>query len=361
MLLKAVLTSGGCSVEMRNLGSTGMAVSPLALGTMSFGQLGNTDHAECIRMIHHSLDSGINVIDTADFYSNGESERIVGKALTGRRDDVVLATKCFWPMGSDPNRRGLSRRWITTACEESLTRLGTDHVDIYYLHKPDSDTDIDESLGAMSDLVHQGKIRTVAISTFPADLIVEAQWAADRRCHVRPKVEQPPYSVLNRHIERDVLPTCARYGMGTMVWSPLNGGFLTGKYRRGSAAPPGSRAGRWPSSETKFNESRTQVKAKFAAVEKLQTLADDADLPLSHLALSFAVEHPAVTAALIGPRTMEQLDGLLGAADVSLSPEILDEIDAIVPPGADLDPMTDAGWTPPWLLDASFRRRKQAQ
>jgi aryl-alcohol dehydrogenase-like predicted oxidoreductase len=341
---------------MRRLGDSGVRVSAYALGAMSFGSLGNTDHDECVRMVHRALDAGINVVDTADVYSRGESELIVGKALAGRRDDVVLASKCFWPMGDDPNRRGSSRRWIVQACEESLRRLGTDHLDVYYLHKPDLDTDVDESLSAMSDLVHEGKVRTVGVSTFPADLLVEAQWAAERRGHVRPRVEQPPYSVLVRHIERDLLPACQRYGMGVMVWGPLNSGWLTGKY--GAAPPSGSRAVRWKGAG--FDPSRPETVRKAEVVARLDALAHDAGLPLAHLALAFSLEHPAVSSTIIGPRTPEQLDDLLAAADVRLGPDVLDRIDELVPPGTTVDHQADAGWQPPWLAEPSSRRRPRS-
>jgi aryl-alcohol dehydrogenase (NADP+) len=337
------------------LGTTGVRVSRLALGAMSFGRLGNTDHDDCARIVHAALDAGINLVDTADVYSQGESEVIVGQALAGRRDDVVLATKCYWPMGEDPNRRGLSRRWITRACEESLRRLGTDRIDVYYLHKPEPATDVEESLAAMDDLVRAGKVLSVGVSTFPAEAIVEAQWAAARRGVGRPKVEQPPYSILARHIERDVLPTCARYGMGVLVWGPLNSGWLTGKYRAGT--PEGARATRWPMSAPAFDRDRPQVQAKLAAVDALAALADEAGIPLAHLAIAFTLEHPAVTSAIIGPRVMEQLTDLLGAADVRLTPDVLDRVDEIVPPGTDLDAPSDTGWRAPWITDPTLRRR----
>ncbi|MBM3658259.1 MAG: aldo/keto reductase [Actinobacteria bacterium] len=343
-------------MEQRRLGATGITVSAFALGAMSFGPLGNTDVDDCVRIVHAALDRGVNVVDTADIYSGGESERIVGRALADRRDDVVLASKCFWPMGPDANRAGSSRRWIVRACEESLTRLGTDHLDVYYLHKPDPATDLDESLGAMSDLVHQGKVRAVGISTFPSDGIVDAVWTSERRHRERPRVEQPPYSILNRGIERDVLPTCARYGLGVMVWGPLNGGFLTGKYT-GTPAPGDSRAVRWERQRATFDQARPEVQRKHAIVAALGAVADDAGISLTHLALAFAAEHPAVSSVLIGPRTAEQLDDLLDAADLVLDAEVLDAVDALVPPGIDVDPVADAGWTRPWLAEPAARRR----
>lgn len=343
---------------VRPIGSSGLSASVLALGTMSLGSLGTQDLDECISIIRSAVAAGINVIDTADVYSHGEAERIVGKALGRRRDDVLLASKCFWPMGdADPNRRGLSRRWILQACEESLARLGTDYLDIYYLHKPDFRTSLDESLGAMSDLVRQGKVRVVGISTFPSDHIVEAAWTADRRGHVMPRVEQPPYSIVSRHIEADVLPTCARHGLGVMVWGALNGGFLTGKYRRNRPIAPDSRAVRWESRRAGLNEGRPEVARKFDVLDQLSGLAQEAGLSLAHLALAFVLEHPAVTSAIIGPRTIAQLEELLPAAQVRLEPGLLDRIDGIVSPGTDIDPVEDAGWQRPWLADATCRRR----
>lgn len=344
-------------MEFRTLGSTGVTVSRFALGAMSFGALGNSDHDHCARIINRALDAGINVVDTADFYSNGESEVIVGDAIRTRRDDLVLASKCYWPMGADPNRRGLSRRWIKTACEESLRRLGTDRLDIYYLHKPDPDTDLDESLGALSDLVHEGKVHAAGISTFPPDLIVEAHWIAVRRGHVRPLVEQPPYSILNRHIEVDVLSTCQRLGMGVMTWGPLNGGYLTGKYA-GAERPVSARRERIRGYARKFDERRPPVGAKRDAVNALIALAAEAGMPLAHLSLAWTVEHPAVTSAIIGPRTEQQLEDLLGAADLRLDEGVLDAIDNIVEPGIDVDPIEDAGWTRPWLVNPVMRRRQ---
>jgi len=344
-------------MQYRPLGRTGVTISDLTLGAMSFGALGNRDVDDCVRIVHRAFEAGINAVDTADIYSAGESELIVGRALAGRRDDVVLASKCFWPMGADPNRRGGSRRWIQQACEASLRRLGTDRIDVYYLHKPDPATDLDESLGALSDLVRQGKILYAAVSTFPADQIVEAQAIAERRGHVRPRAEQPPYSIFARQIERDVLPACQRHGMGVLVWGPLNSGWLTGKYARGAAAPAGSRATRWAAAGNAFDPARPEVLKKHDLLDDLRRLAAEAGLPLAHLALAFTLEHPAVSSAIIGPRTLAQLDDLLGAADVLLPADVLDRIDALVPPGTAVDLASDSGWRPPWLLDASQRRR----
>jgi len=343
-------------VQYTKLGGTGITVSRFALGAMSMGVLGNTDHDDCVRIVHAALDAGINLIDTADVYSGGEAETIVGQALAGRRDDVVLSSKCFWPMGTDPNRRGGSRRWIVRAVEESLARLGTDRLDIYYLHKPDPGTDLEESLGALSDLVHQGKVISVGISTFPGSWITETQWVAQRAGLVRPQVEQPPYSIFSRGIERDVLPTCERFGMGSLVWGPLDHGWLTGKYRA-ATAPDGSRAERWARTAVQFDATRAPVQHKLELVEALSALADAAGCPLTHLALAFCLEHPAVSSVILGPRTMEQLVDLLGAADLRLDPATLDAIDTLAPPGLDVDPEYAQGWTPPWITDASLRRR----
>lgn len=261
-------------MHYRPLGMTGIRVSNFALGTMAFGQLGTESDDACVRVIHRALGAGINLIDTADYYSRGGSEQIVGRAIRGRRDQVVLSTKCFWPMSDDPNDRGLSRRWITLACQNSLRRLGTDWIDVFYMHKPDPNTDIDESLGAMSDLVRQGKVRAVGLSTFPVEQIVEAQWAAERGGHVRPRLEPPPYSIFTRHIERDVLPVCERYGMGVLVWGPLNGGRLTGKYARGADRHAEWRSQRWDQSTgAQFDETRPAVVRKLDAVELLSGVA----------------------------------------------------------------------------------------
>jgi len=335
------------------LGRTGVSVSPLCLGAMMFGAWGNPDHDESIRIIHRALDAGINFIDTADVYAQGESEEIVGKALAGRRDEVVLATKFHGTMGEDPNRRGNSRRWIVQEVEASLRRLGTDWIDLYQVHRPESGTDIDETLGALTDLVRAGKIRYLGSSTFPPSAIVEAQWVADRRGRERFVCEQPPYSLLVRGVEAEVLPTCQRYGMGVIPWSPLAGGWLTGRYRKGQEPPQSMRAERIPG---RYDLSIPENQTKLDAADQLAQLAERAGISLIHLALAFVLRHPAVTAAIVGPRTMEQLEGQLGADEVVLSDEVLDEIDAIVPPGRNISP-ADAGWTPPALEDASLRRR----
>jgi aryl-alcohol dehydrogenase-like predicted oxidoreductase len=335
-------------MKYRTLGRTGMQVSPYCLGAMMFGAMGNPDHDDSIRIIHRALDAGINFVDTADVYSHGESEVIVGKALKGRRDDVMLASKMHFPMSDDPNHRGNSRRWIITAVEHSLRRLQTDHLDLYQVHRPDPEVDVEETLSALSDLIHSGKVRAIGSSTFPASEIVEAQWVAERRGLERFRTEQPPYSIVNRSIEREVLPVCQRYGMGTLVWSPLGQGLLTGRYRKGS----------------KIGTHRSQLhgqqhfadERKLDVVEQLIPLAEKAGLPMTHLAMAFAIAHPGVTSAIIGPRTMEQLDDLLAGADVTLDDEILDRIDEIAPPGTDAGP-NDVAYTPPAVSNPSLRRR----
>jgi aryl-alcohol dehydrogenase-like predicted oxidoreductase len=340
-------------MNYRNLGSTGVKVSPLCLGAMMFGAWGNPDHDESVTIIHRALDAGINFIDTADVYSRGESEEIVGKALAGgKRDNVVLATKVHGTMGDDPNQFGNSRRWIIGEVENSLRRLGTDWIDLYQIHRPEQDTDIDETLGALTDLVHAGKVRYIGSSTFPASQIVEAQWVAKERGRQRFVCEQPPYSMLVRGIENDVLPTCRRYGMGVIPWSPLAGGWLSGRYRVGQEIPASHRADRIPS---RYDMSLPENQRKLEVADALTKVAEEAGISLIEMALAFVIRHPAVTAAIIGPRTMQQLDSQLSAADVELSDAVLDRIDEIVPPGVNLN-AADAGWQNPALEPAARRR-----
>lgn len=336
-------------MNYRPFGRTGVKVSPFALGAMMFGGMGNPDHDECIRMIHQALDAGINFIDTADRYSQGESEIIVGKALKGRRENIVVGTKFFGPMGSDPNQSGSSRRWITTAVEDSLRRLGTDYIDLYQLHRPTPDTDIDETLSILSDLLRAGKIRMIGTSTMPASDIVEAQWAAERYGLARVRGEQQPYSILNRSIEREVLPACQRYGMGVSAWSPLSKGLLTGKYRKGQPKPDTMRS--------KYFPKLMSDEASLDAVEQLIPLAESAGMSLTHMALAFVVSHPGVTSAIIGPRTPDQLTDLLAAAEAKLSDEVLDRIDEIVPPGYDIAPLEGSAYQPPSITMTELRRR----
>jgi aryl-alcohol dehydrogenase-like predicted oxidoreductase len=333
-------------MQYRTLGRTGIKVSPYALGAMMFGAAGNPDHDDSIRIIHKALDAGINFIDTADAYSHGESEEIVGKALKGRRDHVVLATKLHLPMGDDPNQQGNSRRWIMTAVENSLRRLQTDHLDVYQIHRPDPSTDIEETLSALSDLIHTGKVRAIGSSTMPAADIVEAQWVAERRGLERFRSEQPTYSILNRAIEAEVLPTTQRYGMGTLVWSPLAMGLLTGRVRKGQQSDLRR--------TTRFRHMSDENRVD--AVEQLIPIADAAGVKLTHLAMAFAVAHPGVTSAIIGPRTMEHLDDLLAGSEVTLSDETLDQIDAVVAPGTDIGRL-DMAYNPPAIHHTQLRRR----
>lgn len=340
---------------LRKLGRTGVQVSGLCLGAMMFGGRGNSDHQDSIRIIHRALDSGINFVDTADVYSRGESETIVGKALAGgKRENVVLATKFHGAMGDDPNQQGNSRRWIGREVDNSLRRLQTDWIDLYQVHRPEPGTDFDETLGALSDLVHQGKIRYIGTSTFQPSEIVQAQWIAERRGRERVVCEQPPYSIMARRIEREMLPVAQQYGMAVIPWSPLAGGWLSGKYRKGGPQPESHRA---PNNPGRFSIDEPGNAAKLEAAEALAALADEAGVSLIHLALAFVLEHPAVTSAIIGPRTMEHLDGLLGADDVKLSDDVLDRIDKIVPPGVTLVER-DAGYVPPSLSDPALRRRR---
>ena len=332
-------------MRYRTLGGTGIKVSPYALGTLMFAtSIGNPDRDDSVRVIHKALDAGINLVDTADAY--GDSEEIVGQALKGRRDSVVLATKFSRPMGDDPNRQGTSRRWVMTAVEGSLRRLQTDHIDLYQIHRPDPTTDIDETLSALSDLVHSGKVRAIGSSGTPASDIVEAQWVSERRGLERFRTEQPPYSILNRAIEREVLPVTQRYGMGTLVWGPLAQGLLTGRVRKGEHNDL-----RRASLFRHLNDER-----RIDAVEQLIPLAQEAGLRMTHLAMAFAIAHPGVTSALLGLRTMEQLDDLLAGIDVTLTDEILDRVDEIVPPGTDVGPL-DQAYQPPAMQRLELRRR----
>ena len=340
-------------MEYRTLGRTGVRVSPLCLGAMMFGGWGNTDHEDCIRIIHRALDAGINFIDTADVYSRGESEEIVGKALAGgRRDNVILATKVHGTMGDDPNEFGNTRRWIVREVDNSLRRLRTDWIDLYQIHRPEADTDIDETLGALSDLIHAGKVRYIGSSTFPASQIVEAQWVAERRGRERFACEQPPYSILARAVEHDALPTCLRYGIGVIPWSPLAGGWLSGRWRVGAENLTSRRSAMIPQ---RYDLSIPENQRKLEAADALAGVAEEAGITLIEMALAFVIRHPAVTAAIVGPRTMEHLESQLTAADVTLSDEVLDRIDEIVPPGVNLNP-TDAGWQNPALQPRARRR-----
>jgi aryl-alcohol dehydrogenase-like predicted oxidoreductase len=334
-------------MRYRTLGRTGIQVSPYALGAMNFGAMFDTGHDASIRIIHKALDAGVNLIDTADVYSRGESEEIVGKAIQVRRDAVVLATKFANPMGEDPGRRGASRRWIMAAVEDSLRRLRTDHIDLYQYHRPDTETDMEETLSALSDLVRSGKVRAIGTSKQPAIDIVEAQWISERRGLERFRCEQPPYSILDRAAERDVLPAVQRYGMGAIVWSPLAQGLLTGRVRKGRQSAL-TRSGPY--------FAHLSDERRIDAVEQLIPIAEEAGISLTHMAMAFAIAHRGVTAAILGPRTMEQLDDLLAGADVVLSDDVLDRIDMIVPPGTDVGRLQMV-YDPPALTEPHLRRR----
>jgi aryl-alcohol dehydrogenase-like predicted oxidoreductase len=342
-------------MEYRVLGRTGVRVSQLCLGAMMFGWWGEPAEDECAKMIHRALDAGINFIDTADVYSSGQSEEFVGSILakSGVRDQVVLATKVHNPMGEGVNERGNSRRWIMQEVDNSLRRLRTDWIDLYQIHRPDPLTDIEETLGALTDLVRSGKVRAIGSSTFPASQIVEAQWAAQRRSLERFTCEQPPYSLLVRGVEAEVLPACERYGMGVITWSPLAGGWLTGRYRAGQEVPETRRAGMLPG---RYDMALAANQHKLEATERFALLADEAGISLIELALVFILRHRAVTSAIIGPRTMEHLESQLSAADIRLTDDVLDRIDEIVPPGVTLN-SEDAGWSSPALADLALWRR----
>ncbi|NJP88213.1 aldo/keto reductase [Nonomuraea sp. FMUSA5-5] len=342
-------------MDHRPLGRTGVKVSPLCLGGMMFGRWGDNGPGETAKLITRALDAGVNVIDTADVYSAGESEELIGRFLAenGLRDEVVLATKVHGRMGEGPNRGGNSRAWIMRAVDDSLRRLRTDHIDLYQIHRPDPSVDIDETLGALTDLVRAGKVRYIGCSTFPAHQVVEAHWAAERRQRERFASEQPPYSILARAVEADLLPVCQRYGMGVLAWSPLAGGWLSGRYREDAELPRSRRAALLPA---RYDMELEANRRKLAAAERLAVLAEQAGMSLVQLALQFVMRHPAVTSAIIGPRTIEHLDSHLRALDVRLTPDVLDAIDEIVPPGLTINP-ADTGWRPPELLDPALRRR----
>ncbi|MER5374228.1 MULTISPECIES: aldo/keto reductase [unclassified Streptomyces] len=341
-------------MRYRVLGTTGIEVSTHCLGTMMFGAVGNPDHEDSARIVHAALDAGVNFVDTADMYSAGECEEIVGKALKGRRDDVVLATKVHFPMGEGRNRGGNSRRWILKAVEDSLRRLDTDWIDLYQVHRPDHTTDIEETLSVLSDLVRAGKIRAFGCSTFPAEDLVEAHHVAERRGLMRLRTEQPPYSILARGVERSVLPTAHRLGMGVLTWAPLASGFLSGAYREGR--PVDLTAGRAKLTPHRFDPAVPGNAEKLAAAERLALLAEDLGRTLPELAVAFPLVHPAVTSVIIGPRTMDQLTSLLKGADLLLDDETLDRIDEIVAPGTDLY-RADGVWQPRPLTEPALRRR----
>ena len=339
-------------MQYRTLGRTGVQVSTLALGAMNFGAMAGTTQQDATAIVDAALDAGVNLIDTADFYSQGESEELVGAAIAGRRDDIVLATKAFLPMGDERNHRGASRRWLVTELDYSLRRLGIDHVDLYQIHRWDPTTSDEETLSALTDLQRAGKLRYFGSSTFPAHRVVEGQWAAERHHLGRYVTEQLPYSLLNRGAETDVLPVTEAYGMGVLVWSPLSSGWLSGAIRAGQDVTT-HRATMMPQ---RFDLDVPANRAKLDVVEQVAKVAESAGLTMIQLALGFVTAHPAVTSAIIGPRTTAHLESQLAAADTVLSGEVLDALDAIVAPGVDLaaDEKID---TRPSILDASLRRR----
>jgi len=338
-------------VEYRVLGRTGVRVSPFCLGAMMFGAWG-ADLDESRRIVDVALDAGINMIDTADVYSRGESEEILGEVLGKRRDDIVLATKFHSRMGPGPNQRGNSASWLIRACEDSLRRLKTDYIDVYQIHRPDPDTALEETLTALGRLVDQGKVRYIGTSTFPASTLVEAQWLSEARHLPRVVTEQPPYSLLSRGVEVDVLSTCRRYGVGVLVWGPLSGGWLSGQWRADGRELHSSRLERVPS---RYDITLPHNQRKLEAVEELAKLAESAGLSLLHMALAFVLRNPAVTAAIVGPRTVGHLTGQLGALDVTLTDDVLDRIDEIVTPGTNFS-WGDV-WAPPMIEEPALRRR----
>ncbi|MEU4335370.1 aldo/keto reductase [Micromonospora lupini] len=339
-------------MQYRTLGRTGVQVSTLVLGAMNFGKLGRTSQDEVTAIVDAALEGGINLIDTADMYSQGESEEMVGRAIAGRRDDIVLATKAGMPMGDKRDHRGSSRRWLVTELDNSLRRLGVDHVDLYQIHRWDPTASDEETLSALTDLQRAGKIRYFGSSTFPAYRIVQAEWAAREHHLSRYVTEQPSYSILQRGIESHVLPVTQQYGLGVLAWSPLASGWLSGAVRAGREITT-SRSTILPE---RFDTTLPANRARMDAVERLATLADEAGLTMIQLALGFVTAHPAVTSAIIGPRTIDHLHSQLAASDTVLSADVLDAIDAIVAPGVDLAAHEKFD-TPPALLDPALRRR----
>jgi aryl-alcohol dehydrogenase-like predicted oxidoreductase len=338
-------------VEYEVLGATGIVVSRICLGTMLLGKWGILDRGDAVQMVHSALDAGVNFFDVADVYSGGQSEEILGEAIAGRRDEVVISTKYFGPMSDSPLDQGASRRWIMRAVEGSLRRLGTDYVDIYLQHRHDPSTALDETLGALSDLIHQGKVRVIGSSTFPADLLVEALWISERRGRERFMCEEPPYSILTRGVESDVLPLCQKYGMGVIPWGPLGGGFLTGAIRRGAKLPF---VGNFRDPR-KYDLTHPDNQRKLDVVESLTALASESQLALSHLALAFVLEHPAVTSAIVGPARLEELMAILPGVSARLDEATLDRIDELVPPGVNLNRL-DPQYINPGLEPAARRR-----
>ncbi|WP_144627322.1 aldo/keto reductase [Arthrobacter woluwensis] len=337
-------------MEQRTLGGSGIVVGAIGFGAMNFGFPGGPSDEDAVAMVHQAIDAGVTLIDTADVYTKGESERVVGLAIKDRRDHVVLATKFGLPMSDDPNHSGGSARWIRTAIEGSLRRLGTDYIDLYQMHRPDYQTPLDETLSTLSDLVREGKVRAIGSSTFPPEMIVTAQWAAQTGGHRRFVTEQPRYSIFNRRPEGHVFPTMQAHNMGAVTYAPLASGWLSG------ADPTTSTRAKLEAHV--FDLTNTENQTKIQAAQQLRQLAAEADLPMTHLALGFARAHPAVSAVLIGPRTPEQLTDLLTSAEVTLDTALLDRIDEIVEPGNDVNPADNFDSTIPALANPHLRRRR---
>lgn len=341
-------------IPQGRLGRTGVPVSRLTLGAMNFG--GPTPRDESIGIIRAALDAGISVIDTADVYNQGRSEEIVGEAISGRRDDIVLATKFHGQIGDSPLRAGNSKRWIHRAVEDSLRRLGTDHIDLYQAHRPDPHTPLLETIEALNDLIRHGKIRYYGTSVFGVADIVEAQFVARENGLVPPVTEQVPYSALIRLVERTTLAAARAHGLGVLTFGPLAAGWLSGAYRQGAAQPETSRGGAraWPG---RFDVSDPQNAAKLAAAERLARLAEDSGLTVPALALGFALSHPAVSSVIVGPRTREHLDAYIASSETVLDDAVLDEIDRIVAPGTTFLER-DNGRIPEELTPAALRRAR---
>ena len=348
-------------MEYRLLGRTGVRVSAFSLGSMMFGSDGNGDPDDCIRIIHRALEAVVNLLDTADVYSQGQAEEIIGRAMRHRREDIVLATKLWAPMGPDPNERGASRLWIMREVEASLKRLGTDYIDLYQVHRPDLDTDLDHTISALTDLVRQGKIRYFGTSTFPAWQMTEAQWISRSKNLEYFSTEQAPYSIFVRGVELDVLPVAQRYKLGVIAWSPLAGGWLTGKYRKGAVPGSETRAitsKKWegvnPQIPQRYDFERPGNQRKLSLLGQLVEIANEAGISVTHMAMAFCLAHPSITSAIMGPRTLPQLEDLLSGVDVRLDEDALEAIDECVRPGTVVED-ADRGWVPPWLSRDAFR------